>query len=166
MCSSHARTQLHRWRCVVQTHRSRTSLTNTTSHPKQLGRLTHYAFDAVLLSAFLAGVKRSTGLTYVAHSFHHCNTSHLETHTSLPLPPILAHSVPHHQVQLHKQPKTDIQTNATAPASNPTPSPNQRNSRAGWRNISGWASGSWIRVWRSWVRVVTLRGSGDAYILV
>ncbi|OQO12898.1 hypothetical protein B0A48_02362 [Cryoendolithus antarcticus] len=28
-----------------------------------LGRLTHYAFDAVLLSAFLAGVKRSTGLT-------------------------------------------------------------------------------------------------------
>ncbi|KAF9250857.1 hypothetical protein DTO013E5_7301 [Penicillium roqueforti] len=27
------------------------------------GRLTHYAFDAVLLSAFLAGVKRSTGLT-------------------------------------------------------------------------------------------------------
>jgi len=29
----------------------------------QLGRLTHYAFDAVLFSAFLAGVKRSTGLT-------------------------------------------------------------------------------------------------------
>ncbi|PYI05766.1 DUF1748-domain-containing protein [Aspergillus sclerotiicarbonarius CBS 121057] len=28
-----------------------------------LGRLSHYAFDAVLLSAFLAGVKRSTGLT-------------------------------------------------------------------------------------------------------
>ncbi|ATZ46407.1 hypothetical protein BCIN_01g10110 [Botrytis cinerea B05.10] len=28
-----------------------------------LGRLTHYAFDAVLLSAFLAGMKRSTGLT-------------------------------------------------------------------------------------------------------
>ncbi|KAJ9656877.1 hypothetical protein H2201_008399 [Coniosporium apollinis] len=28
-----------------------------------LGRLAHYAFDAVLLSAFLAGVKRSTGLT-------------------------------------------------------------------------------------------------------
>ncbi|KAL8644779.1 MAG: hypothetical protein Q9226_007596 [Calogaya cf. arnoldii] len=27
------------------------------------GRLTHYAFDAVLISAFLAGVKRSTGLT-------------------------------------------------------------------------------------------------------
>ncbi|KAE8360613.1 hypothetical protein BDV27DRAFT_38219 [Aspergillus caelatus] len=27
------------------------------------GRLTHYAFDAVLFSAFLAGVKRSTGLT-------------------------------------------------------------------------------------------------------
>ncbi|KAL1991573.1 hypothetical protein VTN49DRAFT_4881 [Thermomyces lanuginosus] len=28
-----------------------------------LGRLTHYAFDAVLVSAFLAGIKRSTGLT-------------------------------------------------------------------------------------------------------
>ncbi|BDD64137.1 hypothetical protein MAP00_008982 [Monascus purpureus] len=28
-----------------------------------IGRLTHYAFDAVLISAFLAGVKRSTGLT-------------------------------------------------------------------------------------------------------
>ena len=38
-----------------------------TYHP-QLGRLTHYAFDAVLLSAFLAGVKRSTGLTYVPPS--------------------------------------------------------------------------------------------------
>ena len=32
----------------------------------QLGRLAHYTFDAVLISAFLAGVKRSTGLTYVA----------------------------------------------------------------------------------------------------
>ncbi|CAK1355603.1 unnamed protein product [Cercospora beticola] len=32
-----------------------------------LGRLTHYAFDAVLVSAFLAGVKRSTGLTYVSN---------------------------------------------------------------------------------------------------
>ncbi|CAF9929946.1 hypothetical protein IMSHALPRED_008045 [Imshaugia aleurites] len=28
------------------------------------GRVVHYAFDAVLVSAFLAGVKRSTGLTY------------------------------------------------------------------------------------------------------
>ncbi|RAH64330.1 DUF1748 domain-containing protein [Aspergillus aculeatinus CBS 121060] len=28
-----------------------------------LGRLSHYAFDAVLISAFLAGIKRSTGLT-------------------------------------------------------------------------------------------------------
>ncbi|KAG9042046.1 hypothetical protein FS837_011390 [Tulasnella sp. UAMH 9824] len=27
------------------------------------GRLIHYGFDAFLLSAFLAGVKRSTGLT-------------------------------------------------------------------------------------------------------
>ncbi|KAG9258365.1 uncharacterized protein F5Z01DRAFT_194337 [Emericellopsis atlantica] len=30
----------------------------------KLGRLTHYAFDAVLVSAFLAGMKRSTGLTF------------------------------------------------------------------------------------------------------
>ncbi|KAH6877179.1 hypothetical protein B0T10DRAFT_566509 [Thelonectria olida] len=29
-----------------------------------VGRLTHYAFDAVLFSAFLAGMKRSTGLTF------------------------------------------------------------------------------------------------------
>ncbi|KAK8145610.1 hypothetical protein G3M48_004225 [Beauveria asiatica] len=28
-----------------------------------VGRLTHYAFDAVIISAFLAGMKRSTGLT-------------------------------------------------------------------------------------------------------
>ncbi|KAK1767254.1 hypothetical protein QBC33DRAFT_539691 [Phialemonium atrogriseum] len=28
------------------------------------GRITHYAFDAVLFSAFLAGMKRSTGLTF------------------------------------------------------------------------------------------------------
>ncbi|KEF51421.1 uncharacterized protein A1O9_12570, partial [Exophiala aquamarina CBS 119918] len=33
-----------------------------------LGRLTHYAFDAVLISAFLAGVKRSTGLTIKSSS--------------------------------------------------------------------------------------------------
>ncbi len=32
---------------------------------EQLGRITHYAVDAVLISAFLAGVRRSTGLTYV-----------------------------------------------------------------------------------------------------
>ncbi|KAF2641658.1 DUF1748-domain-containing protein [Massarina eburnea CBS 473.64] len=30
---------------------------------RQLGRFAHYAFDAVLISAFLAGVRRSTGLT-------------------------------------------------------------------------------------------------------
>ncbi|KAH8153764.1 uncharacterized protein LAJ45_01531 [Morchella importuna] len=28
-----------------------------------LGKLAHYGFDAILFSAFLAGVKRSTGLT-------------------------------------------------------------------------------------------------------
>ncbi|KAK4194947.1 hypothetical protein QBC40DRAFT_289874 [Triangularia verruculosa] len=32
----------------------------------KLARLTHYAFDAVLVSAILAGVKRSTGLTFQA----------------------------------------------------------------------------------------------------
>ncbi|KAF9520378.1 hypothetical protein BS47DRAFT_1287199 [Hydnum rufescens UP504] len=30
-----------------------------------LGRLMHYGFDALLISAFLAGIKRSTGLTPV-----------------------------------------------------------------------------------------------------
>lgn len=42
-----------------------TSLTSYTESntQSQLGRLTHYAFDAILVSAFLAGVKRSTGLT-------------------------------------------------------------------------------------------------------
>jgi len=28
-----------------------------------LGKLAHYTFDAILISAFLAGMKRSTGLT-------------------------------------------------------------------------------------------------------
>lgn len=41
-------------------------LDDRATYLQQLGRLTHYAFDAILLSAFLAGVKRSTGLTYVA----------------------------------------------------------------------------------------------------
>ncbi|KXT11480.1 hypothetical protein AC579_2424 [Pseudocercospora musae] len=35
----------------------------------QLGRLAHYTFDAVLISAFLAGVKRSTGLTLKPDTF-------------------------------------------------------------------------------------------------
>ncbi|RMY00201.1 hypothetical protein D0866_15959 [Hortaea werneckii] len=39
-----------------------------------LGRLAHYTFDAVLVSAFLAGVKRSTGLTYVS-SLYPTNTA-------------------------------------------------------------------------------------------
>lgn len=30
---------------------------------RKLGRLAHFTFDAFLFSAFLAGVKRSTGLT-------------------------------------------------------------------------------------------------------
>lgn len=29
----------------------------------QLGKIAHYGFDAILISAFLAGVKRSTGLS-------------------------------------------------------------------------------------------------------
>ncbi|RMZ79120.1 hypothetical protein DV738_g3546, partial [Chaetothyriales sp. CBS 135597] len=34
-----------------------------------LGRVAHYAFDAVLISAVLAGIKRSTGLTLKTSSF-------------------------------------------------------------------------------------------------
>ncbi|KAF8852819.1 DUF1748-domain-containing protein, partial [Acephala macrosclerotiorum] len=30
----------------------------------KLGRVAHYAFDAVLISTILAGMKRSTGLTF------------------------------------------------------------------------------------------------------
>lgn len=59
--------------------------TNTRS-PSQLGRLTHYAFDAVLLSAFLAGVKRSTGLTYSSPLSHSLNPLFLSHDTSLTLP--------------------------------------------------------------------------------
>ena len=33
---------------------------------KMLGKLVHLGFDALLISAFLAGVKRSTGLTCVS----------------------------------------------------------------------------------------------------
>ncbi|CAG8626684.1 7008_t:CDS:2 [Cetraspora pellucida] len=32
-----------------------------------IGRLVHYAADAVLVSAVLAGIKRSTGLTLATH---------------------------------------------------------------------------------------------------
>ncbi|OAL05947.1 DUF1748-domain-containing protein [Phaeosphaeriaceae sp. SRC1lsM3a] len=49
-----------------------------------LGRLTHYAFDAVLLSAFLAGVRRSTGLTYV--SSYHTTLRTSNTKQTQPLP--------------------------------------------------------------------------------
>lgn len=41
----------------------------------QLGRVFHYTFDAILVSAFLAGVKRSTGLTYVLSVSFSCATS-------------------------------------------------------------------------------------------
>ncbi|PMD24739.1 DUF1748-domain-containing protein, partial [Hyaloscypha hepaticicola] len=34
----------------------------------KVGKLAHYAFDAVLISAFLAGMKRSTGLTFKKES--------------------------------------------------------------------------------------------------
>merc|ERR1711939_525410 len=49
----------------------------TTQHPHHthidqstmvLGRVAHYAFDAVLISTVLAGIKRSTGLTLKAAS--------------------------------------------------------------------------------------------------
>lgn len=32
-----------------------------------LGKLVHIGFDALLISAFLAGIRRTTGLTYVCH---------------------------------------------------------------------------------------------------
>lgn len=32
-----------------------------------LGKLVHIGFDALLISAFLAGIRRTTGLTYVYH---------------------------------------------------------------------------------------------------
>ncbi|KAL7275563.1 hypothetical protein RUND412_001489 [Rhizina undulata] len=38
-------------------------MANISPFFSQLGRLAHYGFDAILISAFLAGVKRSTGLT-------------------------------------------------------------------------------------------------------
>lgn len=34
--------------------------------PEMLGKLVHLGIDAILLSAFLAGIKRSTGLTCVS----------------------------------------------------------------------------------------------------
>ena len=66
----------------------------------KLGRLTHYAFDLVLctsllrsairpraypstVSAFLAGVKRSTGLTYALSSIH--STLNLYNSHTIPL---------------------------------------------------------------------------------
>ncbi|KAI0997855.1 hypothetical protein K3495_g10334 [Podosphaera aphanis] len=35
-----------------------------------IGKLTHYAFDAVLISTILAGMKRSTGLTLKKERFN------------------------------------------------------------------------------------------------
>lgn len=45
----------------------------------QLGRLAHYTFDAVLISAFLAGVKRSTGLTLVLQMRANKSANHRRT---------------------------------------------------------------------------------------
>ncbi|KAF9735287.1 duf1748 domain containing protein, partial [Paraphaeosphaeria minitans] len=42
--------------------RNSSSLSSHTAN-MVLGKVAHYAFDAVLISAFLAGVRRSTGLT-------------------------------------------------------------------------------------------------------
>ncbi|KAL4891764.1 hypothetical protein BDV59DRAFT_203354 [Aspergillus ambiguus] len=49
--------------CLLPIARRSTWIPTNGWLPAQLGRLGHYAFDAVLISAFLAGVKRSTGLT-------------------------------------------------------------------------------------------------------
>ncbi|RMD43889.1 hypothetical protein DV735_g1262, partial [Chaetothyriales sp. CBS 134920] len=49
-----------------------TELANPFTSPQfsmVLGRVAHYAFDAVLISAVLAGIKRSTGLTLKSSSF-------------------------------------------------------------------------------------------------
>ena len=45
---------------------------------KMLGKLVHLGIDAMLLSAFLAGIKRSTGLTCV--SLSHFQTPHSLLH--------------------------------------------------------------------------------------
>ena len=50
---------------------SHTYYCNSTStirvyNPEMLGKLVHLGFDAVLISAVLAGIKRSTGLTCVS----------------------------------------------------------------------------------------------------
>jgi hypothetical protein len=135
----------------------------------QLGRLTHYAFDAVLLSAFLAGVKRSTGLTYVS-SLQWILSSPLSAHNlptfgvkgkyferasepsvllllPAPSPPLTsrqashraARSVPHPIDNRHPFFRMSnpaplpglsrqllLTCTNTAPASNPTPSPNRK----------------------------------------
>ncbi|PGH13889.1 hypothetical protein AJ80_06158 [Polytolypa hystricis UAMH7299] len=52
-----------------------------------LGRITHYAFDAVLISAFLAGIKRSTGLTSRRKGF--CAVVRESTDNMLSLSPSL-----------------------------------------------------------------------------
>ncbi len=45
--------------------------------------LAHLAFDALLFSAFLAGVKRTTGLTYVTHT-HSISATQRPVSTGLP----------------------------------------------------------------------------------
>ncbi|CAG8453797.1 197_t:CDS:2 [Dentiscutata erythropus] len=39
----------------------------------QIGRLFHYATDAILISALLAGIKRSTGLTFATERIKNRN---------------------------------------------------------------------------------------------
>lgn len=49
-----------------QQHASLSTFSSTTAHtPQMLGKLVHIGVDAVLISAFLAGIKRTTGLTCV-----------------------------------------------------------------------------------------------------
>ncbi|XPS71692.1 hypothetical protein M3J09_003870 [Ascochyta lentis] len=50
-------------------HRTHRTPTHTQLDNMVLGKVAHYAFDAVLVSAFLAGVRRSTGLTVKPDQF-------------------------------------------------------------------------------------------------
>ena len=111
---------------MVVSHPNRRSPSQSpnTDTPPQLGKVAHYAFDAVLgrrptnqntqqlcnlladpdpspVSAFLAGVRRSTGLTYV------CLQSRAARSTALhaPHPPAREHLSPPPPLSIHPAPR-------------------------------------------------------------
>ncbi|TIA90177.1 hypothetical protein E3P99_01702 [Wallemia hederae] len=57
-----------------------TFISNIHHEAHAFAELTHYAFDAVLISIALAGVKRSTGLTWVESLYSTSN--HRASHTA------------------------------------------------------------------------------------